>query len=413
LNLFIRRIGFQVVSAAAGLAIGVLTARWLGPEGKGMLAIAQLVPFVGATLAALGLYETVSFLSHRRGIGLSRFVGAVPLHLLMIGLPAAIVAGAFLLTSGAGLWETGFGWTDSLLVAALLLARLAVMILRGVLRADERFDTVIVVDALDILLPLLLMFMVWSAAPLDLTLALAAILAGALAVLVVCIVASRRYRQRRLGLAAWKSHIKAIVPVGITTQLRFVGVMIIQRANFLVVSAMLGMDQLGLYAVATAMAEALIRIPDAATWIVTPKAAKVDEREAHRLTMKYSRWVLALVVVCVAGVWLAAEPVMLLLFDTDFAGATPALRTMLVGVAALSFGRVLESSLIGRGRVGAIAAASWAGGAVILLLDALLIPAQGLAGAGWATSGGYLVTAALVSIIYLKDHRSHVEAAQG
>jgi len=409
--LFVQRIGFQVAAAIVGMAISVLTARWLGPEGKGVLSLVLLVPFVGASIAGFGLNEAISFLSHRRGIPLSRFVAALPLQIVLIGLPAAFLAAAFLFTRGLGMLEYRFDFMLAGLAAALLVVRMAVLVLRGVIRADERFETVLLIDAVEIVSPLIVLLAFQLMVGTDVVTAATAFLMGTIAALILCIANSGRYREPVAGIRVWREQFAAVWSYGAATQMRFTGVMLIQRANFLVVGAMLGMDELGLYVVAVAVAEVLVKIPDAASWIVTPRAARETDERAHSLTLRYARWVLMLTALGAIVIGLVAKPAMLLLFDTDFVGASSALVAMLAGVTVLSYSRVLESSLVGRGRAASVALATWIGGAVMLAFDLILVPRYGIAGAGSAASVGYIVTSALVIASYAKERGRLVDGS--
>jgi len=400
MRLFSLRIAFQFLAALAGMGISIITARALGPEGKGILSVALLVPFFSATFASLGLNDATSYLHHRRRMPLGAFTASGINHMLFLGLPIAVLTYLFVDSGGLGIWEDVFDTGLAIAAAVLSLLRLGVFIGRGIIRADGRLNIVMVADSLEVAFPLVFLLLLSRLVGLTTNIAMGAFVAASLLALVFTAVNCSGYFDRPMGLGSWRRFMNRLIPYGSKTQLRFVGTVLIQRANFVVVGGMLGMGSLGIYVVATSVAEVLMKIPDAASWIVTPSAASAVEEKAHRLTMRYARWVLILTAGCAVALYLVASPLISFLYDSDFSESAPVLISLLVGVVAISYSRVLEASLIGRGGAMRVAAAAWVGGAVLLVLDLLLIPRHGLVGAGLAVSGGYIANAALITLLY-------------
>jgi len=400
MKLFSLRIVFQAVASLAGLGISILTARSLGPEGKGVLSIALLIPFFVATVASLGMNDATSYLHHRRGLPLESFAGASVKYVAIIGLPLTLMLFYVLNAAGPDLWYGVFDVGLITIISLLFLAKLAIFLGRGLLRADGRYNLVMASDAIEVVAPLLILLVFIRTLAMEPAVAAIAFLGASLLALLLIAITSARYYRKPMELGAWRAFLCRVLPYGFRTQLRFAGAVLIQRINFVVVGGMLGLGSVGLYAVASSVAEVLTKIPDAASWIITPEAAGQDEDEAHRLTMRYARWVLSLTAIGALVLGLASTHLITFLFDTDFSDAAPTLVTLLAGVVALSYSRVLEASLIGRGGAMRVAVATWLGGAVLIILDILLIPRHGLIGAGLAASGGYVVNAILVTFFY-------------
>lgn len=400
MRLFSLRIAFQFVAALAGMGISIVTARALGPEGKGILSVALLIPFFAATIASLGLNDATSYLHHRLKLRLGDFSASGVSHIVLIGLPVAVLTFLLVDTGGLGIWDDVFNAGLALVAAALFLLRLGVFLGRGIIRADGRFNTVMAADAVEVVAPLVFLLLLTRMVEMTPTVAVGAFLGATLLSLLFVVASCGGYFEKPMSVRAWWRFMSRLVPYGSKTQLRFVGTALIQRVNFVVVGGTLGMGSLGLYVVATSVAEVLTKIPDAASWIVTPSAASANEEEAHRLTMRYARWVLILSIGGAVTLGLVATPLVSILYDSDFADSAPVLVSLLVGIVAISYSRVLEASLIGRGGALRVAAATWVGGAILLVLDFLLIPRHGLIGAGLAVSGGYLVNAVLITWLY-------------
>src|SRR5262245_42439300 len=69
-------IGANASMALIGLLTGVLAARLLGPEGRGQLAAIQIWPTFIATIAMLGLPESLVFYSAKKPAEAGRYLGS-------------------------------------------------------------------------------------------------------------------------------------------------------------------------------------------------------------------------------------------------------------------------------------------------------------------------------------------------
>src|SRR4051812_31578504 len=90
-----------------GLVTGVITARLLGPVGRGQFATLVVLSTVFASMATLGCNDAVVYFVRNRG----HVVGATLATALRAALPVAALAGLALWT--VALWQVGDGNGDT------------------------------------------------------------------------------------------------------------------------------------------------------------------------------------------------------------------------------------------------------------------------------------------------------------
>jgi O-antigen/teichoic acid export membrane protein len=88
------RLAATVVSVAAGAVAAVITARWLGPSGKGVVALLTLLGLLLTRVAVLSLGEAAVVLVGKRRVERSHAIGVVLATSVMTSLVAALVFAA-------------------------------------------------------------------------------------------------------------------------------------------------------------------------------------------------------------------------------------------------------------------------------------------------------------------------------
>ncbi|MEY9874750.1 O-antigen/teichoic acid export membrane protein [Streptacidiphilus sp. MAP12-33] len=190
-----------------------------------------------------------------------------------------------------------------------------------------------------------------------------------------------------------------VLRYGARGQLGNVLMLVNLRLDFVVLGALAGPAVLGVYAVASKFAE-LMRLPAAAlNYVLYPRFARQEPREAsadaRRLLPRALAGTLLLTPV-VAGAAVLALPV---LYGRAFHGAVLPALILLVGLAVEGAAAVSSAHLCGVGRPGANSLGMGAGVVITVVLDILLIPRHGAVGAAVASSVAYLVTTSMLTTI--------------
>lgn len=177
------------------------------------------------------------------------------------------------------------------------------------------------------------------------------------------------------------------------------------RLDFLVLAAIAGPAELGIYAVATKVAE-LMRLPATAmNYVLYPRFASQTRIEAARGLRRLLPRAGGLTVALAPAVALAGAVAIPVLYGHAFRPAVLPMLILLVGLTVEGFAAVCSAYLWGAGRPGANSWGMGVGVAATVALDVALVPRFGATGAAIASSTAYLVTALLLTGLSL--HHAH------
>jgi len=137
LRAFVATAGTRLMLAAFSLATGVLTARVLGPEGRGQYFLGVTLMTLGAQLATLGFHSSNTYQLSRREDALRGLVANSFWYSAGAGAVLAAVLGSLLAAGFFPALEGGLGAVALIGVAPALFTILA----SGLLAGLGRFDT--------------------------------------------------------------------------------------------------------------------------------------------------------------------------------------------------------------------------------------------------------------------------------
>lgn len=184
---------------------------------------------------------------------------------------------------------------------------------------------------------------------------------------------------------------------GLPTAAGAVAAMLLYRLDVVLLTWWSDLDSVGLYSVALAVTEVVWVVPTAAAQALIPRAS----RGAGSFdTAQLSRLVVVFMVATSIAVAAAAPVAIPLLFGEDFDGAVAAVPLLTLAAIGVGVWKLIGHDLIARGNA---RARLWTGVAAIVLMvgvDAVLIPAHGLIGAAVGAAVAYLVAAGLVLVAW-------------
>jgi O-antigen/teichoic acid export membrane protein len=187
---------------------------------------------------------------------------------------------------------------------------------------------------------------------------------------------------------------------GTRAELNSIALLLNARLDFIIVTYLVGPAALGIYAVASRVAE-LLRVPSLAiNYVLFPAYAGLGRREASvqaRAAIRRTWWVPAVLAVPIA---VAAPVAIPLAYGPAFRAAVIPTWIILVGLAGGSVYGILSAFLSGIGRPGLTSIAQGAGLVVTVALDLTLIPHLGITGAAIASAFAYLTTTGVLAACF-------------
>lgn len=363
----------QLFAIAVGATGGVLASRILGPEDKGVYAIAIVAGTVVGQLASAGLDFWV-----QRWIpsgGDPEVASRVTTRHLRVAAPLLFMGAAVAAMLGhpvvAAVFVYGVVW-------AWQMIRLGGLLARGRIRQHAIAVGIGSLSYLLMVTVLLIMGDTRDSVLVLLAAAVALFLCGA-----VTHIAPDPPRPTKNGL---ELVVSSVYRFGALTALGEVLTVALLRAGLVAISLIGSVRDAGLYSVALASVEILAVIPAGIAQVLLPHVVRTG---AQARTAEVTR-LAVLVGIGVGGFVVVAAPFLLpLLFGSDFAGASVAVAPLAGAAILLGVWRILIADLIARGDTRTRTQSAVFGVVIIVAAQVALVPAFGLVGAGVASLLGY------------------------
>lgn len=403
--MLVREIGITTVvnwiNLLFAIALSIVLARFLGPEGKGQLAVLLLTMSAMGSWGSLGIgfsstYQVAhSSPSSRAKVASNAINVSIVLALtygLLMGLGVLLLADRVLIV-----WAPVESWVvASFLVPFSLVSGCLRGVLLGLNRLLEFNAVVLGLGALHLSLVVILVGFMKMGVP------------GAL-------VASIGVEISAVLAYCWRirSHINVFptLNLDLTSRLMRYGVkgyignavqFLNYRVDTFIVAFFVGPTATGLYMTAVGLAEIIWRLPMAVGTVLFPKVPQMHPVDASYLTARLVRIVLTVTTISAVVLGVVAPLFLPMLYGHAFSPAVQPLLIMLPGVALLSANKVLGNYFSGRGRPLLNTIIATITLAMIVPLDLLLIPAFGIPGAAAATAFAYGASAVISVLLFTK-----------
>ncbi len=376
------------------LIAGALTARLLGAESRGVFALLTTLASLVYQAVNLGLPNafTVHVSSGRHSLS-----SLLRLNLRLLAFTSA--AGLLLFYSlaflgGPSLVGTASTWAILLsgwMVVETLFVKQAAAMLRGMRKVVAFASMPAVRQGTRILLTLLL---IWG---LDLS------VMGAVLATLLSSLAGTLLLARGVFLLSRQPEGGGVEPVSARALLRFgsldwittLTVFASTRLDAFLVANTLDMAAVGHYTQATGLAEQVWLLPSTVSAVLLPSLAATGGRQAADLTARSCRFTLMLLVGVSIPALLLAEPVILLLYGSEFGASVPPFRVLLLATVALALRTLLSDYFRSEGKQRINIATAALALLTNLLANLWAIPRFGITGAALASLASYGLDAAL------------------
>lgn len=382
---------FRLANMAVAALLGIITARILGPHGRGIYAL----PLVAASLASAafgGLNNATTYfmLREKAGRGVLR--------------PALWCAGAFVAAAIpvviAIAYTTHAPWAA--LPAILSLPAPAILaIFYGYQVGIDRVrmnTTYAVLNTLTLMAALLLAFAVFGRNP---HAAVIGWVAGtdvfAAGALIWLLRHSRDMEATPISVRTYVGYAFRVGSVYLISLLNY-------RADVYIVASLGQPALLGMYTLAVTGAETLLAATQVTAVVSSPKIGSMENvDDAARLTARCVRNNVIVALVTCGSLWFVAPIAIRVLYGPAFVPMIPALRVLLIGVFALSLGSPMSTFFtirLGKPQVPMLLAGVSA--AICIAVTLLTIHQLGLVGAALGSTLGYIVGQGAAIVLFTR-----------
>jgi O-antigen/teichoic acid export membrane protein len=386
----------KVAVVLIGFASSIITARYLGPEGRGILVVLMTIAGIASHFGNFGLHASNTYFVAQDRKRLHRIVG----NSFWLSLVGGSVIGCIafgVLYSNQGLIT---GIPLPLLIVALLsvpftlLFMLEQNILLGIQKIKDynlfefakQLMTFLVVAALLILL----------GQGVSAVIATTTFFAIVFGLFLMKDLQSRGSTYFGFDLALFKQMLR----YGLKAYLAALFAFLVIRFDMLMVNYFLSAREAGVYSVTVQIVDLLYMLPVVIGMILFPKVSGMKEG-SWEFTRKVA-WVTTglMFVICFIAA-LLARPFIVFLYGDAFSGAVGALYWLLPGVFFLSINTIYMNFFAGKGMPLIVIISPFIALVLNIILNIYLIPILGINGAALVSSIAYL-TMLTASIVYVR-----------
>jgi len=365
-----------------------VVSRGLGPQGRGLYYTPLLAATTTIALCHLGLDQTNVYLFGTRRVPVNKLVGQAGIVALAGGAAGSLGLIAF--ASIVPSFFAGIPITATLVAALLVPVGVHAIFSTGLLTVQGRVKAPLAASIGGAVFQLALlsalgvsgMFAPW---PVFGTYALAITVTSAALALML----TSPSKLITWDEALLRESLRHSLVLHVGMALLFLTL----RVDMFLVKGMLGVEALGIYSLAVALAETVMLATDSLSIALVPRQMSGTIAEAAATAFAGARMI-ALIGVGLAAVWaIAGSPIIRVFFGAAFQPVYAPLLMLLPGIVLISMQRVCGATVLRTGRPWPMVGLQAVGFASNLLLNLWWIPKWGLVGAAAASTTSYALSA--------------------
>jgi O-antigen/teichoic acid export membrane protein len=391
----------RLANVGAGTVFVLLTARHLGPTGRGEIAIAFTLAWATTSVADLGTSTSgrINLLVPDSGVT-PRDV--LSLTVVLIPLQAVLAGSVVLLLSLTSLHlSRGFGVAVVALSVATMMFNSAVGLVYGL----RRYGDVLAAEAgLAVFQIVVLAGLFWTDR-LTTTSAVAGMTVGPALGAVRLVQVSGAFRHS--GPVRETSPWRTLILDGLSPMAGKISLFLALRLDRIVLAVVVGTHSLGLFTVALAVPGTLRVLPKAVGQIVADRGRSGTDSVAT--ARRHTRLFVAGHGVVLAAAAVAGWIFLPVVFGEGFTDARGVLVVLTAAETVLTIHLMHQALLVGFGRPKGIGLPPVVGAVVMVVLVLVMIPAWGIQGAAWASLLGYAALAG-TSAVWTNRELRRIEA---
>lgn len=376
---------------------GLLVARLLGPEGRGLVSALNVPAQIAVNISEMGIRQSTAFHLGRKLYSAERLVPTLLSLAILASAAAMLLSLAYF--EAAELAEDD--WALRLLAIAAIPFSLVASYATGVFLGRQQIAAFRRASWRPAVINLLLVALLGWGLGMETKGVLLAGLAGSVAGGTYALWLLHRDTPLRLGFE--RGLAAALQSKGVSYAAAMVVLLLNYRIMILLLTRLGSLREVGLYAQAIVIAELIWEVPSILGSLVLSRGVNaVDERAFSTKLLALTRFSFMAAILAAGCLALAAKYLFPLLYGARFVDSASICLLLLPGIAAFIVFKMLNTDLAGRGK-------PWAAMVVMIpvlvfnvVLGAWLIPRHGATGAAIASSAGYVAATVGYVLLYAR-----------
>lgn len=393
--------GSNVLAIMSALLIGIIIARYLGPEGKGLFTALTVVPVIVASFAAMGIRRTAVYFIGKKEFDESEIASAVIQILIITSLAGMLVSYI------AFQWMDKQNYTLGLILITILIIpfRLATIYAGGIYLGREQFRFANMMKWSVPMVNLLLLVVFVIIMKMEVVGALLAVMLSGVVISVVAI--GRLSKDFNLTLKWNRVLLKKMLSLGSLYAASLLVIKLIYRIDVLLLEQLSDLEEVGYYSIAVTISEQLWQLPVAVGVVIMSKSANThDTALMNKKVGQMLRFSLFAGAAGATVMYFIMPYLIPVFYGKAFSESANLLQTILPGIVFFIIFRILNSHLNGLGKPMPSIYAIIPALALNIGLNYLWIPEFGGKGAAMATNVSYVFGTVLMIVFYIRVTRA-------
>lgn len=405
---FTQQVGFTLMAQIAGVFLHILTtaviARWLGPEGKGAIALALLIPAMLSVFLSGGINVANVYFAGSRKLDVCVLTENSVKFAFFSTLLGLMGVGILIVTGWLPVLVPGISQWMILLAMIGLPSGLLCGHFSAILQGLQRIITINVIHLIQSMLTLVLTIVLVIVLRLGLLGALLSYLGPGMVSLLIFAIILRR--EGGAFCPRWNPSImRSVLSFGLKGYIGNVFQFFNYRLDAYFVNYFIGTRGVGIYSVSTGLAELLWHFPNAVGFVIFPKAAATKPEVMNAFTPRIFFITLGVTTLGAIGLVFLGKPLIQFIYSLTFISAYLPMLALLPGVILLGAAKVLTNEIAGRGYPQCNSVNAGFAFILTVILDLILIPHYGVLGAALASSIAYTAVFFMAIGFYLVIRR--------
>jgi len=368
-----------------GLGVSIILARGLGPEGRGVLALAVLLPNLLITFTNFGINYASAFYAGKKKYSPAEILGNNLILSFIVSIFTILIGIIIILFFGDDLFR-GVSRMNLFLALPLIPCQVFLLFTVNILWGLQKIKEYNFIDFFNSLLGLILLAVFIFGFGLGVKTAIVAQVVSSLFAITILFFLMRRV-VGPFSLRLNKLYLKDTFLYGMKMYFGGILSLLHSRLDIFIINAFLNPFAVGLYFTSKILAEKILLIPQSASFVLFPRvSSEKDDKALREFTPIVCRHSLFITTIGIIFLFFLGRWLITLLYSEEFLDSVLAFRILLIGSIAASGAGSLCSDLAARGKP---MINNYIAIFLIVLnvtLNIILIPKFGIEGAAWATT---------------------------
>lgn len=386
----------QVISFFLLFAFNLFSSRFLGPEQYGLYTMLLLVPYLFGRFGHLGLDAANAFFSHNDKSERIIFSNSIIVITFSSGLFTLVI---FVDSFVYKYLSFGYEFKTFLSMLAIVAFSMFRTLFQSLLIGKDKIKINSIISIFDSLYPLIGLMLLYFFNALSAFNLMLVTLVGLL--LTSCLIMWNVSFGRCSDFNV--SFLKRSIRYGFDSWVNNISNQMLYKIDFFLIGYFLGLESVGIYAIAVMLAEKSWYLSGALGNAIFPKLKCYDDTKAFQLATSVAKLNLVIVTISLVLIAVLGDFLIPILFGESYSLAYETILILTPGIIALAIPKVLVSHLAARNKLRIAVRASVSSVLLNLILNLLLIPQFGLIGAAVASSISYVIYLAIYVIEYRKE----------